>query len=459
MKYTYMTRFSIFAIGVIFLLQVSQAFLVYNLSQTNIRLLQRELDSINESVYDMDLNFRSGAKEANNVSDVKFQGTTTPSIDTTIITGINGKGLTAIERDKSLVSATTLAMEEFVSKTYPINLQRIDSLAGIVLAQSSISLKFYSEIIDPKADKILETTLSASYRPSDVLYSRGIPLNVEQTKVLRLVVINPTWKIYLQIIGLLALSLLLSIFCVYNIHAQKKNLARQRQLASLKNDFFSEVSHEFKRPLAVLRQAISSLSNEKILLNAEKRARMLKIADEEILKMTSRTEMFLSLAQDDEGLFELHHTEFDLVKVVFDLADNAVDTTPGSPEIDVDNELKDPMIFADKEHIEQMLSNLIGNAIKYSKESSINISIRLYQENNYVCISVKDTGLGISKENLDVIFEKYSRVGKTNHVKGHGIGLNYVKRIIEKHGGTISVESELNIGSEFVVKLPLVKNT
>lgn len=184
---------------------------------------------------------------------------------------------------------------------------------------------------------------------------------------------------------------------------------------------------------------------------------MLGIADQEIVKMTSKTEMFLSLAMEDEGVFELHRVEFDFSKIVFDLVDNALDTTPGSPSIDIDNELKNPIIFADKDHIEQMVSNLIGNAIKYSKDA-IDIQIKLYQENNNICISVKDSGVGISPENLDVIFEKYSRVGKTTHAKGHGIGLNYVKRIVEKHGGSISVDSQINIGSVFTVKLPLFKN-
>lgn len=457
MKYTYMTRFSICAVGVIFLLQ---ALLVYRLFQTNLDLLQRELNLTTQSVYNMDLNARLELKGGTSTPDVKYAGTTPPpGVDTTKITRIGGGAQENKKhsRDKGLVSAMNLAMEEFVGRKYPVNLHSIDSLAGTLFKENNIKLKFYSEIVDVDSDEVLETSFSGSSKPSDILYSKGIPLNLKQTKVLRLVLISPMWEIYPQMAWMLVLSLLLSIFCIYSLHIQKKTLAKQKQLASLKNDFFSEVSHEFKRPLAVLRQTMNSLGNEKIIQNEEKRTRMLRIGEEEILNMTSRTEMFLSLAQDDEGLFELHPTEFDIVKVVFDLADKAVDTTPGSPEIDVDNELKDSMIFADKDHLEHLVSNLISNAIKYSKDS-IDIHIRLYNENNNVCISVKDTGVGISEENLNVVFEKYSRVGKTTHAKGHGIGLNYVKRITEKYGGSVSVKSELGVGSEFIVKLPLVKN-
>lgn len=448
-----MTRLSILAVGLIFLLQ---ALLVYRLYQTNVDLLQRELNLIEESVYNAELNIRLGYKKESKIPDVQYRDTPPPGVDTTKVKRIDVRDRDK-SKDKGFVSVMALAMNDFVSLKYPMSLLRIDSLAQVAFDEKNIKLKFYSEILDLETNQVLETTWRGSSMPSDVLYSKEIPLNVKQTKALRLILIDPMWKIYPQMAWMLVLSLMLSIFCIYSLHIQKKTLAKQRRLSKLKNDFFSEVSHEFKRPLAVLLQSINSLSNEKIIVNEGKRARMLNIAEQEIVKMTSKTDMLLSLAQEEEGLFELHRTEFDFAKVVFDLVDNVIDTTPGSPEIDINNELKNPMIFADKDHIEQVVSNLISNAIKYSRES-IDIQIRLYQENNNICISVKDSGLGISQENLDVIFEKYSRVGKTTHAKGHGIGLNYVKRIVEKHGGSISVDSQLNIGSQFIVKLPLVKN-
>lgn len=454
MKYTNMTRLSILAVGLIFL---SQALLIYRLFQANVDLLQRELNLVTQSVYNTELNSRLSSKDGVKTPTIEYLGTTLPpGVDTLKATYIDAKGLNQ-QQDKGVVSAMNIAMEEYIAKKRSINLHRIDSLASFLFKENNIKLKFYSEIVDLNTKKILETTLKDSSKPVDILSSKGIPLNIKETRELRIVLINPMWKIYPQMLWMLVLSLLLSIFCIYSLYIQKKTLAKQRQLANLKNDFFSEVSHEFKRPLAVLRQAISSLSNERIIANEEKRNRMLGIADQEIVKMTSKTEMFLSLAMEDEGVFELHRVEFDFSKIVFDLVDNALDTTPGSPSIDIDNELKNPIIFADKDHIEQMVSNLIGNAIKYSKDA-IDIQIKLYQENNNICISVKDSGVGISPENLDVIFEKYSRVGKTTHAKGHGIGLNYVKRIVEKHGGSISVDSQINIGSVFTVKLPLFKN-
>lgn len=451
-----MIRFLILAVGIIFLLQVSQAFLGYQLFHKNVALLQSELNFVAESVYNKDINLRLKGR---NISGIKyFETVFSNGIDTTKMFDVDAKRLQNIEKEKGFLAAMILSVEESVGADHPINLQQIDSLTKIAFAESNITQQFYSQIVDADSKNVFETTLKSLDEPSNVLYSDKIPLDFKQTKFLRLALIMPTWRIYFQEGWMLVASLLLSIYCMYSFHTQNKNLTKQQKLASLKNEFFSEVSHEFKRPLASLLQAINSLDNEKIILNEEKRSRILRIAYADIMNMTCRTEMFLSLAQDDEGLFELHCTEFDLVKSVFDLVDKVVETTPGPPEIDVDNELKDPIIFGDKDHIEHLVLNLVGNAVKYSKEF-IEIYVKLYEEDNNVCISVKDTGIGISAEDLGIIFEKYSRVGKTTHAKGHGIGLNYVKRITEKHGGSVSVKSELNVGSEFIVKLPLIKGT
>ena len=321
------------------------------------------------------------------------------------------------------------------------------------LKRNNINLRFYVEIVDLSANKVLETTLPATAHPSSILSSKNLPLNIKQTKVLRIVLIEPMSKIYPQMAWMLVLSLLLSLVCIYCLYFQLKTLSKQRKLAHLKSDFFSEVSHEFKRPLSVLKQAVSSLDNEKIIGDRDRRSKLLKIADLEITKMTEKTEMLLSLAMDDEGIFEVNKTEFDFVKVVYDLADEALDTTTKPIDVDVVNEVKNPYIIADQSHIEQVVSNLLGNAIKYSK-AVIDIHIRIYEEGAYTCISVKDNGLGIAADDLNVIFDKYTRVAKTANIKGHGIGLNYVKRIIEKHKGIIDVESEVSVGSTFTIKIP-----
>lgn len=435
-----------------------QAGIIYSLFQTNMNLLTRELNLVTDEIYTADLNKRLDAGKRDAKNNIQFKGTDDSSGKLDTLQGkkvvyFNGKEVSKSETQPSPVAILNLAIEEFISKTHSINLSNLKSEVEIALKRNNINLDFYVEIVDLSTNKVLDTTLPATLHPTSILSSKDMPLNINQTKVFRVVLIEPMSKIYPQMAWMLVLSLLLSLVCIYCLYFQLKTLSKQRKLAHLKSDFFSEVSHEFKRPLSVLKQAISSLDNEKIIIEKDRRNRLLKIADQEIIKMTEKTEMLLSLAMDDEGIFEVNKTEIDLVKIVYDLADEALDTTTKPIDVDIENGLNFSHIIADQAHIEQVISNLLGNAIKYSK-AAIDIRIKMYEEGMYTCISIKDNGLGIATDDLQLIFNKYTRVAKTTNIKGHGIGLNYVKRIVEKHRGIIDVSSEVNVGSVFTIKLP-----
>lgn len=442
----------------VILIFLFQAGVIYSLFQTNMNLLTRELNLLAEEVYTASLDKRLNAEKKDVETNIQFKG-----IDDAMVVPdtIQGKGVVYFKKDSlsqnarqaSTSAILNLAIEEFISKTHPIVLTTLDKEVADALKRNNINLRFYLEIVDLNTNKVLETTLPATVHPSSILSSKDMPLNIMQTKVLRIVLIEPMSKIYPQMAWMLVLSLLLSLVCIYCLYFQLKTLSKQRKLANLKSDFFSEVSHELKRPLSVLKQAVSSLDNEKIINDIDRRSKLLKIADLEINKMTEKTEMLLSLAMDDEGIFEVHKAEFDFVKIIYDLADEALDTTTKPIDIDVANEVKSPYITADQSHMEQVISNLLGNAIKYSK-AVIDIRIRIYEEGAYTCISVKDNGLGIAADDLNIIFDKYTRVAKTANIKGHGIGLNYVKRIIDKHKGIIDVTSEVGAGSTFTIKIP-----
>ena len=121
----------------------------------------------------------------------------------------------------------------------------------------------------------------------------------------------------------------------------------------------------------------------------------------------------------------------------------------------------DPMIFVDEMHFTNVIFNLMDNAVKYKKpEEELLLTVRTWNENNKLCISIEDNGIGIKKENLKKIFEKFYRVhtGNLHDVKGFGLGLAYVKKIIQDHKGTIRAESELGVGTKFIIALPLLKN-
>ncbi|MDU1905532.1 MAG: HAMP domain-containing sensor histidine kinase [Dysgonomonas sp.] len=458
MKEANVTRFSILLVIVIFLAQV---FLVYRLYQSNLNLLEREINLAMEEVYQIDLNRRvlsDGASRNLEPSSpkIKYIGDEPPpGLDTTkIVKRTNIKDTPFDKND--IVKVVNLSIEEYLSQRVPIDLQKFDSIVSIVLKRNGIEQAFYSEIVDKENNKIIETSHSSTDHSSHVIISRDVPLDTKQTKVLRLVLVNPMTSIYYEMFGMLILSVIICVICIYSYHYHRKTLAKQRQVVQLKNDVFSDISHEFKRPLSTLMQIMSSLENEKIVLNEERRTRYLKMAVEEINKMSGQTDMILSMAMDDEGVLELNPTEINIENEVYEIVDRFTETSSKPTDIEVISNVSNPLISGDKYHIEHIITNLISNAIKYSK-TPVEISVELNKDNNWLYISVKDNGIGISEGEINKIFDRYSRAGDTKAVKGHGIGLNYVRRMIKKHNGEISVESELDKGSKFIIKLPISK--
>lgn len=452
MKEANITRLSIILVVAIFLMQV---FLVYRLYQSNINLLQREINLLIEEIYQSDLNRRM-LLDGENSLNIRYHGENIPeNFDSTkVIRRTNVKDLP--HDRQNIVKAVNLFIEEYISITQPINLHQFDSIAGNILHNNDIDLFFYSEIVDIKSHKILETSHSPTEHFSHIIASKDIPLNVEQNRVLRLVLVNPMTRIYSEMLFMLILSVIFCMICIYSFHFHRKTLAKQRQIVQLKNDLFADISHEFKRPLSTLMQIINSFENEKIVTNEERRNRYLKIATEEIQKMSSQTEVILSMAMEDEGVLELNRTVYDIEEQAKEVAEKFMETSNKPLDIEFVSKLRNPLIFGDKHHIEHMFTNLISNAIKYSK-TPIEIIIKVEKDNNWLYISVKDNGIGISEEDQLQIFDRYSRAGDTSVIKGHGIGLNYVKKMIEKHDGEISVRSELDKGSEFIIKIPVSK--
>lgn len=456
-KDKYLTGFSILFVIVVLLLQI---LLVYKLFTSNNNLLNRELNIVVTHAYYQDLGKRIALRRVQTTQPnkpVQYYGSGQEiKADTTKMKVKEVDGRMASQQLKDdYITFFGVGMEQYVNVYFPLYLSNVHPLVDSTFKASNLKLDFAVEIIDTESDEVLDSS-SPDFKYGDyVMISKTIPLDFLEKTAIRLVA-NPGNALFNEMLGMLVLSLLLSLFSVYCLSYQLRTLSKQRKLAKLKNDFFAEISHEFKQPLGVLYQAISALKNPKMTITPEKSDRYLSIVESEINKLTAKTEMVLSLAMQEEGVLRLNYSEFDIVKVTYDLADAYLTSPAKHLDIDVDNDLADPMIYADKVHIVQVISNLLSNSIKYSGES-VQISIHLYSEGRDVCISVKDNGLGIDSKHQAVIFDKYTRVGSDSLVKGHGIGLNYVKGIIEKHKGSIRLISSLGEGSEFIIRLPQSK--
>ena len=232
-------------------------------------------------------------------------------------------------------------------------------------------------------------------------------------------------------------------------------LYKQKFLNETQKDFVNNFTHEFKTPLAVIKIAAEVLQHPDISQKPEKLKNYAAIIDEQITHLQGQTQRLLEIAYTDSNALQLEKEKFNVNDLLQQAINNlhplaeeknaVIQTTFSSTGI---------MVTADKYYMLLTFINLIENAIKYSTSPKINIAT--YTEGHDCCIAVQDNGIGISEENQKKIFNRFFRVtqGDLHTTKGFGLGLNFVKKIVEEHGGKIEVKSEPGIGSTFIIKIP-----
>jgi two-component system phosphate regulon sensor histidine kinase PhoR len=259
-----------------------------------------------------------------------------------------------------------------------------------------------------------------------------------------------TMWLTLSISAIIILSLVIAFFYTIN------TIRKQKKYTDIKNDFISNMTHEFKTPISTIALAGEMLSDTTVNKTPEKLERFTKMIRDENKRLGVLVESILQTAVLDKGDFKLQRTEFDIHEVIQSAIEKIhlqVDQKNGN--LIADLSAKQPIIYADKVHITNIIFNLLDNALKYSKVVP-NIAISTENISQGILLLVKDDGIGISKENTKKVFDQFYRVstGNIHNIKGFGLGLSYVKAIVIKHGGQISVESELNKGSIFKIFFP-----
>jgi two-component system phosphate regulon sensor histidine kinase PhoR len=237
-------------------------------------------------------------------------------------------------------------------------------------------------------------------------------------------------------------------------------LLKQKKLSEIKSDFINNMTHEFKTPLATISLAVDALKNEKVINDREKINYFTGIIKEENKRMNRQVETILQAALLDRQLVQLNLKKMhahDLINSALSNINLQVDEIHGRLEVSL--KATDDIILADEVHFTNLISNLLDNAVKYSKDE-LRIVISTLTEGNRLKVKIEDNGIGMSKETTNRIFEKFYRAhnGNLHNVKGFGLGLNYVKTMVDAHHGNVKVESVLGKGSSFFLSFPIVKN-
>ena len=235
-----------------------------------------------------------------------------------------------------------------------------------------------------------------------------------------------------------------------------RSLMTQRKLVEIKRDFINNMTHELKTPLATISLAVDALKSTKVNTDPKSVDYFSNIIKEENIRMNKHVETILQAAHLDKIENELNKQEVELHDLIMGVVDSFKLQLEGKPSnVQTILEAKPSMINVDEEHLLHVLSNLIDNAIKYSK-SEIDITIQTKTLNNKTCIRIIDKGIGMDANARKHIFEKFYRAhsGNVHDVKGYGLGMSYVKWVIDSHKGQITVNSEIGLGTTIEIILP-----
>jgi two-component system, OmpR family, phosphate regulon sensor histidine kinase PhoR len=337
----------------------------------------------------------------------------------------------------------------------------IDSLLKQELQNRGINTRYAWAILNSTSGAFKKTSKTQSQYIDSLQASRYrvslTPDNLfSQPRILSLYFPNERSFILKSMWIMLIVSSLFILFITLLFYYSISTIYRQKQLSEIKNDFISNMTHEFKTPISTISLACEVLGDENVTKTKERTDRYLSMIREENKRLSVLVENVLQTAILDKGHFKLKPVPVNMHVMIEQAVDGvklSVDKKQG--HLSYEFGAVQGEIMADRTHIQNIVYNLLDNAIKYSGEHPI-ISIKTKDVPDGIQFCVQDNGIGISRENHKKIFDTLYRVptGNVHDVKGFGLGLSYVKAVVEKHGGEIWVESEVGKGSRFYVRLP-----
>ena len=342
-----------------------------------------------------------------------------------------------------------------------INMADLDTLLRKELENKGIDLKYNYGVIDNSSgairilnadnkedgEKVKASSLKANLFPMDLMeknYLLAIDFPNERNYLMKqaLLPLSASGILMFIVVGCFAYAIMI--------------ILRQKKISEIKNDFINNMTHEFKTPIATVSLATEALQDDDIKNNKAIIDRYVQVIRDENKRLGLQVEKVLQIASLDKKDFKLKFEKADVHDIIEKaLVNITILVEKRGGEISSQLLASNPVIEADKVHLTNIIYNLLDNANKYSPEAP-QIHIRTENISSGVIIKISDKGIGMSKEATQRIFEKFYRVstGNVHDIKGFGLGLSYVKNIVDMHEGTVSVKSEPGKGSTFKVYLP-----
>jgi len=359
--------------------------------------------------------------------------------------------------DKQMYEDTFKSLLKVIPIHKRVSIHQVEAFLRRELKDEGIDLNFEFAVYDDDlATKVQTENFERSYD------NRGVRIFLDSNNESNytLWVDFPERKKYLlsSILWMIVLSIIFTGVIIIAYASAIYQLIKQRQISQIKTDFINNMTHEFKTPIATINLALDAIKNPKIINDQEKVKRYLGMIKEENKRMHAQVENVLRISKLEKNELNISKERLELHDIVEDAITHVqllVEDRNGYVKMHLDADRSS--FLANETHFTNVIVNILDNAIKYSDDAP---KIDVYTENvgDNIILKIIDQGNGMSKQVANRVFEKFYRehTGNVHNVKGHGLGLAYVKRIVDDHQGHISVESEKGKGSTFIVKLPLI---
>ena len=345
-----------------------------------------------------------------------------------------------------------------------VNFNDLNDILEKVLVNNGVELPFFYSIVDNQGKIIYkchkdihQTELSIN---NNVYTQKLFPLEESNAPAYLQVVFPTKQNFILNSMNLLLPSVALVLLILIIFIVAIIIIFRQKQLNTMKNDFVNNMTHEFKTPISTISLASQMLQDPGVGKTPETLKHISKVIRDETKRLSFQVEKVLQMAVFEREKSTLKMNEIQINSLIRDIIGNfSLKVTSKGGKITSNLKATNDLAFIDEVHFTNVIFNLMDNALKYSDKPLL-LTLETWNEKDNLLISIEDNGIGIHKEDLKRIFEKFYRVstGNLHNVKGFGLDLAYVKKIVTEHKGSIKAESELNIGTKFIISIPTLKN-
>ena len=354
----------------------------------------------------------------------------------------------------SLVSSVE-GMNDALSQMYhsEISLETVALYVDSLLSVVGINRDVTVQLLAPPDEVVRQNN---DRRSSWSLLTKQVSIRRDGSRAIRLALNNPYPELARRLSPLFLISAIILGFFAIIIIQLLRFITEQEQMTELRNDFSYAMVHDMKSPLSSIIMGAHFLHSGKVDDKPQIKEKYYSIIEEEAEHLLALVNKLLTISKLENRKLILNKHEMDLEPIINDLVEKA--KAKATKPIEVTTRLEVQQVMADEQYLTEAIANLIDNAVKYSKDE-IGIEIKTWDTDKHVLLKVRDNGIGMTKEEQQVIFDKFGRAAiheknRTGGVSGFGLGLNYVDQVMQAHGGKVTVASEKDKFSEFTLFIP-----